>query len=91
MPGQVGERGAQLPGHRRIATEQRETDDHEPSPRSRRRSSLPSRAVASDSATATGARTVTTMPPERSLAGASSSRPRAATREPDRAGHDTST
>ena len=82
MLGQAGERGAQLLGQRRVASEQSETDDHESSPRKSRRTSLPLPPVARASATADGARTVTEMPPERSMAGESNSRPRAATREP---------
>ena len=80
--GQAGERGAELLGQGRVASEQSNADDHEPSPRRSRRTSRPPRPVARASATADGARRVTEMPPERSLAGESNSSPRAATREP---------
>ena len=78
-PGQVGERRPQFLIEHRVAPEQREADDHGPSPRRSSRRSRPPAPVARPSATATGARTVTMMPPERSLAGESSSSPRAAT------------
>ena len=78
-PGQVGERRPQFLIEHRVAPEQRKADDHAPSPRRSSRRSRPPAPVARSSATATGARTVTMIPPERSLAGESNSSPRAAT------------